>query len=63
MNYITAMLLLSLNKCEEDAFWVLVALIDDGECIGRPGETHVRHVSSALLTASSTSQSHTMSVQ
>ena len=31
MNYITAMLLLSLNKCEEDAFWVLVALIDDGE--------------------------------
>ncbi len=31
MNYITAMLLLTLNKCEEDAFWVLVALIDDGK--------------------------------
>ncbi|KAK9867521.1 hypothetical protein WJX84_007024 [Apatococcus fuscideae] len=30
MNYIAAMLLLVLNKCEEDAFWVLVALIDDG---------------------------------
>lgn len=31
MNYIAAMLLLVLNKLEEDAFWVLVALIDDGE--------------------------------
>lgn len=31
MNYIAAMLLLVLNKAEEDAFWVLVALIDDGE--------------------------------
>ena len=34
MNYITGMLLLVLDKCEEDAFWVLVALIDDGEHSG-----------------------------
>ena len=30
MNYITAMLLLVLAKDEESAFWVLVALLDNG---------------------------------
>lgn len=30
MNFLAAMLLLVLEKEEEDAFWVLMALLDDG---------------------------------
>ena len=34
MNFLAAMLLLVLEKDEESAFWVLVALIDDGANAG-----------------------------
>ena len=30
MNYIAALLLVAMEKDEENAFWVLVSLIDDG---------------------------------
>jgi hypothetical protein len=34
MNYLAAMLLLALERSEEDSFWLLVSLIDDGgECL------------------------------
>ena len=30
MNYLAAMLLLALERSEENSFWLLVSLIDDG---------------------------------
>ncbi len=42
MNYLAAMLLLALERSEENSFWLLVALIDDG---GKPSLAAVLHQS------------------
>ena len=36
MNYIAALLLVAMEKDEENAFWVLVSLIDDGGGVPPP---------------------------
>lgn len=40
MNYIAALLLLILEKNEENTFWVLVSLIDDGG-MSQPDESYL----------------------
>lgn len=41
MNYLAAMLLLALERSEENSFWLLVSLIDDGgECLLIPTSSH-----------------------
>ena len=44
MNYIAALLLVAMEKDEENAFWVLVSLIDDGGGAPPPSASTLHHM-------------------